>query len=444
MSAISERSRTVSDSPKHVDGDDAILIVEDDDALSRLIAKCLAANGHPTVCVASGDAALTWLKRNSPRLILLDYSLPDMRGEQLVEEIKARGRRVPFVVTTGHGSESVAVAMMKHGASDYLVKGAMFLKMLPAVVTRALKLAEQSQRLIQAEAQLREAHEDLELRVQQRTAELAETNHRLRVEMKERRRAEEQARQHLAELAHVARLSTVGEMVAELAHELNQPLSAISSYAQACRRLLSSDSPGDTEDLLVSLTRVNEQADRAAEIIRRLRRFVVKTEPQHAILDMNELLRYVVELTYIDARMADVEVCFELTDPLPAIVGDRIQLEQVMVNLMRNAFEATCQCEPRGRRLTLRTAVDGDERIVIDICDNGAGIPSDVIGRLFERFVSTKPNGMGLGLPISQSIIEHHGGKLWYTPNPDRGSTFHFTLPINSGPINSGEHSCGS
>lgn len=439
MSAIIERTRTVTAGAKHVSGDEAILIVEDDDALSKLIAKCLATNGHSSVCVESGMAALTWLKRNSPRLILLDYSLPDMRGEQLVEEIKARGRRVPFIVTTGHGSESVAVAMMKHGAYDYLVKGEMFLKMLPAVVDHALELAEQSQRLIQAEAQLREAHEELELRVERRTAELAETNQRLRLEMEQRRRAEEQVQQHLAELAHVARLSTVGEMVAELAHELNQPLSAISSYAQACRRLLSADTPGDTEDLLASLNRVNEQADRAAEIIRRLRRYAAKAKPQHVVLDMNELLRSVVELTSIDARMVDVEVCFDLTEPLPPVVGDRIQIEQVMVNLMRNAFEATHRCEPRGRRLTLRSTIDGNSRILIEVCDNGTGFTPEVMERIFERFFSTKPNGMGLGLPISQSIIEHHGGTLWGTPNPDRGATFHFTLPIYTG-----EHSRGS
>lgn len=439
MSVVSQRSRTATAGVKHINGDEAILIVEDDDALSRLIAKCLAVNGHPSVCVASGEAALAWLKRHSPRLILLDYSLPDMRGEQLIEEIKARGRRVPFVVTTGHGSESVAVAMMKRGAYDYLVKGEMFLKMLPAVVDHALELAEQSQRLIQAEAHLREAHEDLELRVQQRTAELAEANQRLRMEMEQRRRAEEQVQQHLAELAHVARLSTVGEMVAELAHELNQPLSAISSYAQACRRLLSSDQPSDTEDLLASLNRVNEQADRAAEIIRRLRRFAAKTKPQHVVLDINELIRNVVELTNIDARMVDAEVHFELTEPLPPVVGDRIQIEQVMVNLMRNAFESTNRAEPRGRRLTLRTAVDNVNRIVIEVRDNGAGIAPDIMGRVFERFFSTKPNGMGLGLPISQSIIEHHGGTLWATPNSDRGATFHFTLPVFSG-----EHSRGS
>ena len=145
---------------------------------------------------------------------------------------------MPFVVATGHGSESVAVEMMKRGAYDYLVKGATFMKLLPAVVDQALERVRQAERLAEAEEQLRRAHDELEQRVRQRTAELAEANRRLRVEMEERRRAEEQVQQHQAELAHVARLSTVGEMVAELAHELNQPLSAISSYAQACKRLL--------------------------------------------------------------------------------------------------------------------------------------------------------------------------------------------------------------
>ena len=170
--------------------------------------------------------------------MLLDYGLPDMRRRATAATDRAPGRRVPFVVATGHGSESVAVEMMKRGAYDYLVKGATFMKLLPAVVDQALERVRQAERLVRAEEQFAAAHDELEQRVRQRTAELAEANRRLRVEMEERRRAEEQVQQHQAELAHVARLSTVGEMVAELTHELNQPLSAISSYSQACKRLL--------------------------------------------------------------------------------------------------------------------------------------------------------------------------------------------------------------
>jgi C4-dicarboxylate-specific signal transduction histidine kinase len=296
----------------------------------------------------------------------------------------------------------------------------------------------QADRLAQAEEQLRQAHEELENRVEQRTAELAEVNRRLRVEMEERRRAEEQVQSHQAELAHVARLSTVGEMVAELAHELNQPLSAISSYAQACKRLLSSGSPDQTEELLGSLNQVSEQADRAAEIIRRLRRFVKKSKPAQVVVDMNALIHDVSELMNIDARMAKAEVAFELTQPLPPVVGDRIQLEQVMVNLMRNGFEAMRDSQQELRRLTIRTACDGRRNITVDVSDSGTGIVPAEIDRVFDRFFTTKPDGMGMGLPISQSIIKNHGGRLWVSANADRGSTFHFTLPIDHG-----EHNCG-
>jgi C4-dicarboxylate-specific signal transduction histidine kinase len=438
MSATSQPRKTIGAAPERAGDPELILIVEDDASLLRLIEKRLAASGHRTVGVADGAAALAWLKQDSPSLILLDYSLPDMYGEQLVERIQAQGRRVPFVVATGHGSESVAVEMMKRGAYDYLVKGATFMKLLPAVVNQALDRARQAQRLVQAEEQLREAHEELELRVQRRTAELAEANHRLHVEIEERRRAEEQVQQHQAELAHVARLSTVGEMVVELTHELNQPLSAISSYAQACRWLLQSDALDNREELLSSLGHVSEQADRAAEIIRRLRRFVMKAKPSQTAMDLNALIRDVAELTNIDARMANAQVCFELTDPLPPVVGDRIQIEQVMVNLMRNAFEAMSDCQPESRRLTLRTTVDGGQNVRVEVCDNGVGIPPTVIDHVFDRFFTTKPNGMGMGLSISQSIVERHGGTLWITPNSDRGSTFHFALPIDLGEQNRG------
>jgi C4-dicarboxylate-specific signal transduction histidine kinase len=461
-----------------------ILVVEDDAALRKLIEKRLAANGHRTAAVADGAAALAWLKQQVPRLMLLDYSLPDMRGEQLLEQIETLGIRVPFMVATGHGSESVAVEMMKRGACDYLIKGATFMKLLPAVVDQALERLRQADRLSRAEGQLRQARDELENRVEQRTAELAEVNRRLRVEMEERRRAEDQLQWHQAELAHVARLSTVGEMVAELAHELNQPLSAISSYAQACRRLLSDapsmicgagvsparaagtaasqdparaagmaasqssevvprrplspGSPDQTEELLSSLNQVGEQADRAAEIIRRLRRFVKKTKPSQVVVDLNALIHEVAELMNIDAHMAKAEVAFELATPLPPVVGDRIQLEQVMVNLMRNGFESMRDSPHESRRLTIRATPDGGRNITVDVSDSGAGISPAEIERVFDRFFTTKADGMGLGLPISQSIIKNHGGTLWVTPNADRGSTFHFTLPIDHG-----DHNCG-
>jgi C4-dicarboxylate-specific signal transduction histidine kinase len=438
MSAAIQQFQAITTKPVGADVAAPILVVEDDAALRKLMEKHLASNGHHTVGVASGAAALEWLKQESPSLMLLDYSLPDMRGEQLIEQIQAQGRRLPFVVATGHGSESVAVAMMKRGAYDYLVKGATFLKLLPMVVEQALERARQAQRLIQAEERLREAHAELEWRVEHRTAELAKANHRLQQEIEERRHAEELVQQHQAELAHVTRLSTVGEMVVELTHELNQPLSAISSYAQACKRLLASDNPDDREGLLLSLSQVGEQADRAAEIIRRLRRFITKAKPLQTVVDLNALIRDVVALTAIDARMAQAEVRLDFTEPLPSVRGDRIQLEQVMVNLMHNAFEAMRDSPSPAHRLIIRTSCDGGQHVKVDLHDTGVGISPDAVGCIFDRFFTTKPNGMGMGLPISQSIVEKHGGELWATPNSECGSTFYFTLPIDFGEQNRG------
>jgi C4-dicarboxylate-specific signal transduction histidine kinase len=438
MAASNDRNNTVNTGPHREDEAGLILIVEDDPALLSLMEKRLTSRGHHTVGVTDGASALAWLKHDSPSLMLLDYSLPDMHGEQLIEQLHAQGRHVPFVVATGHGSESVAVEIMKRGAYDYLIKSISFLDMLPMVVERALERARQAQRLIEAKEQLREAHEELELRVHRRTAELAEANRRLLVEMEERRRAEDQLRQHQDELAHVARLSTVGEMVVELAHELNQPLGAISSYAQACKRLLASDHPEDREELSSALVRVGEQADRAAEIVRRLRRFITKAQPMQTSVDLNALIRDVAELMDIDARMAGAEVRFEFVAPLPSIVADRIQIEQVVVNLMRNAFEAMRDCPPEFRQLVLRTIVEDQRFIRVEACDTGIGIPPAAIESVFDRFFTTKPDGMGMGLAISRSIITNHGGKLWVVRNLDRGCTFSFTLPIDVG-----EHSRG-
>jgi C4-dicarboxylate-specific signal transduction histidine kinase len=251
--------------------------------------------------------------------------------------------------------------------------------------------------------------------------------------MDERRRAEDLVQQHLAELAHVARLSTVGEMVAELAHELNQPLSAICSYAQACKRLLHCSDPNRIEEMSDSMNQVSEQADRAAEIIRRLRRFVAKSKPLQVVVHVNDMIRDVVELMKIDARMARAEVALELTEPLPPVVGDRIQLEQVLVNLLCNAYDSLRESDRETRRATIRTKVDGRRNVLVDVEDNGAGIPSDIADRVFDRFFTTKPDGMGMGLAISQSILEHHGGKLWITSNSEPGVSCHFTLPIDSG-----------
>ena len=436
--AIEQETGAANADAGQPDPSELILVVEDDDALLKLIERCLAASGHRTVGVSSGAAALAWLDAHTPALMLMDYSLPDMHGEQLLRRIEARGKQVPFVVATGHGSERVAVEMMKHGAHDYVVKGAAFMLLLPAVVDRALERVRQAKRLAETEEELLQAREELERRVEQRTAELASVNRRLRIEIDERKRAEDRAQEHLAELAHVARLSTIGEMVAELTHELNQPLSAICSHAQACKRLLASGDRDCADEVSASLDQVNEQGTRAAEIIRRLRRFVAKGKPLEAIVDVNSIIRDVAEIMNMDARLAGAEMVLELTEPLPPVVADRIQIEQVLVNLMRNGFESLRESDREPRRLTVRTGLVASRYFVVSVHDNGLGLPSDAANHVFERFFTTKADGMGMGLSICKSIIENHGGQLWATPAPDGGAFFYFTLPIDAGEHNRG------
>jgi len=420
-------------------GSQLILVVEDDQALLKLIQKRLENYGYQTVGATSGTSAIRWLEKHTAQLMLLDYSLPDMLGEELLTRLADRGLQVPFVVATGHGSETVAVEMMKLGARDYLIKGASFLKLLSTVIDQTLSQLEQERRLAWAEDELRRAHDELEQRVQERTAELAEANTRLRAEMDERRRAEERASRHQAELAHVARLSTMGEMTAELAHELNQPLAAICSYAQASARLLKASPENGTDDLTTSIHQVVEQAERAAEIIRRLRRFARKAEPDQAILCINALVGEIASLVEVEARAARAELRYELTEPCPPVMGDRIQIEQVLINLIRNSLDAMRELQGEPRELTISTSSDTQDRVEVAVRDRGAGIPAEMAERVFDRYFTTKPNGMGMGLPISRSIVESHGGNLWVASNPKRGCTFFFSLPIYSGDANGGQ-----
>jgi PAS domain S-box-containing protein len=285
----------------------------------------------------------------------------------------------------------------------------------------------------EAEEQLRRAYDELEDRVRDRTAELADANVQLRLEMEERRRAEDEARQHQAELWHVARLNAVGEMVAELAHELNQPLSAISNYAQACARLLCSRSDDDREKLLAAVEQVRAQADRAAKITQRLRHFVAKAEPVRTVLDINRVVRDIAALLQVEAHVGLVDLRFDLVEPCPPVAADRIQIEQVIVNLLQNAFEAVRNSDAQPREVTIQTSTNHDGWIEVAVRDTGMGPPGGDFEQVFKRFFTTKPNGMGMGLSISRSIIENHGGRLWGAPNPDRGATFRFTLSVDHG-----------
>jgi len=249
---------------------------------------------------------------------------------------------------------------------------------------------------------------------------------------RERRRAERaeadiRASKHQAELAHAARLSTLGGMAAGLAHEINQPLSAIVSYARGCaRRLRGGDLQPDA--LLDVVESIEAQALRAAAVLRRIRDFVRHDELPRERVDLAHLVREAARFAEVEAQQLGVALQVEPSSTPLEVEVDAVQIEQVILNLVRNAFEATTSRLGATREVTIRSlrTAGGAE---VTVSDTGPGVPRELMGRLFEPFFTTKRDGLGLGLSISRSIVEAHGGRLWAVPNSPRGTTFHLELP---------------
>jgi two-component system cell cycle sensor histidine kinase/response regulator CckA len=256
------------------------------------------------------------------------------------------------------------------------------------------------------------------------------------VDISERKAAAEQLHRHQTEMAHVARLSTMGEMAAGLAHEINQPLSAITNYADGCKNLLNggSHAPLRVHDMLLQIT---SEGHRAAEIIRRLRRFVSKLEPRYVTIDINELVRDACALVAHDARNRGVAMHFNVDKSAPRVLGDAVQLQQVVVNLVLNGFEAMDQNQRGERALEIETRAGetGAEFVEIAFKDRGIGLPNERADRMFEAFYTTKRRGLGMGLSISRSIVEAHGGRLAAENRPGGGAVLRVSLPLAAGEV---------
>ena len=240
--------------------------------------------------------------------------------------------------------------------------------------------------------------------------------------------AEEKTRQLQDRLAHVARFSVMGEMAAGLAHEINQPLAAIATYAEAGKRMLDrvQDMP---PDLQAVCEKISEQARRASDVIRNLRGFISKQEVKKEPTDLNEATRGVVSLIDADARAAGILVRYELQEDLPLVLGDTVQLQQVILNLTRNAVDAMKKGHRKSKGIILQTRQLG-RRIELSVTDHGHGVSKQLGESIFHPFVTTKSDGLGVGLAISKTIVAAHNGTLSYSANPRGGSIFSFSLPM--------------
>jgi C4-dicarboxylate-specific signal transduction histidine kinase len=271
-----------------------------------------------------------------------------------------------------------------------------------------------------ADRALLDAHEQLEATVRQRTAELARANDELQAEMQRRHRME-------IEMAHVGRVTTIGELAASIAHEVSQPLSAVVTNASACLRWMASDPP-NTAETRDSVVRILRDGRRAGAVIERIRALLKKSPPKPTEQDVNEVLRDVLALVHDALATHRIDARADL-GKVPPVLADRVQLQQVILNLVMNGVDAVNERQDGPRSLVISTRAIDEGQVTMTVQDSGVGVDPAMFDRLFDPFFTTKPDGMGMGLAVSRSIIERHGGRLWASLNEGAGATFHVSLP---------------
>jgi C4-dicarboxylate-specific signal transduction histidine kinase len=280
------------------------------------------------------------------------------------------------------------------------------------------------------ELALTEARDQLEYRVAERTAELRASNQELRRIIEERRKAQEELMKAQADLAHLLRVFTMGELTTSIAHEVNQPLTAVVTQGHACLEWLSANPP-DLTEARESAERIIQDGTRAGKILGHIRSLVKKDTPHRTLLNMNEVVQEVTVFLRGETQNQHIAMRLDLDADLPQVRGDRVQLQQVVLNLIMNGIEAMRGMSGSAREICVRTR-KGDDGICVTVEDGGVGLNEEIADKIFQPFFTTKEQGIGMGLAISRTIVESHAGHLWATAKAQKGAEFQFTLPVES------------
>ena len=387
-----------------------IVYLEDDPRDAELVQEILAADGLECAItrVETETDFTSILEEGGVDLVLADYTLPSFDGLSALQIVQKNWPSVPLIFVSGTLGEDLAIEALKKGATDYVFKTR--LSRLAPSVRRALREAGERSDLVKAEEALQKAQ---------------------------------------AELAHVARVTTLGELTASIAHEINQPLSAVVNNANAGLRWLSGESP-NIDEAREAIRRIVRDGNRAAGVISKTRALFKKAPMTKEQFDINEAVEEIVTLTYSEAQRNRVVVRTRLDGNIPLVRGDRVQLQQVVLNLLINAIEAVSGMSQDQREVFVRSQkgrgdpVESREQnaghharaevdsthVLVTVCDSGRGLDPTALEHLFDAFYTTKSHGLGMGLAISRSIIEAHGGRLWAKANAPQGAIVQFALPL--------------
>ncbi|MCG2584479.1 response regulator [Massilia sp. TS11] len=395
-------------------------MVEDTPSSLKLLAGLLATAGHRVRQAPNGELALWTAGAHPPDLVLLDIRMPGMDGFEVCRRLKAIPGlgEVPVIFLSASTDTDDKVKGFEAGGVDYISKPYQFEEVNARVKTH-LKIRRLQQRLAYQ-------NENLAQLVEAKASELAQTKVSLMAERELRDIAERESAQRLAEIAHMNRNASASVYSAALIHELNQPLAAILSNAEAAELLLRQAPPalGEVAEILADIRRDDL---RARDLILRMRELLRKSDPRTEAIDLNALLDTVATLLGSEARMRQVRLETRPSAAPLLVAGDRIQLQQVLVNLVLNAIEALGAAGSGARLVSLECLPGPAGEAEVRVRDSGPGFPD--LGRVFESFFTTKPQGMGLGLPICASIIAAHGGRIW-AENPGSGALVAFRLPL--------------